>query len=173
MAVTLPSPPRADKRGSTPPVEPLENGDLLTAGEFLRRDEAMPHVKKAELIEGIVYLGSPVRLIHAEPDTLAQTWLGFYAAHTPGTEAAGHATCGLMWTTCLSPMRCCGSCPNVAGARASMRKVISPGRPNSSSKSRPAALRLICGQAPGLSSEWRARVSGLADGGEPVRLVRA
>ena len=92
MAVTLPSPPRADKRGSTPPVEPLENGDLLTAGEFLRRDEAMPHVKKAELIEGIVYLGSPVRLIHAEPDTLAQTWLGFYAAHTPGTEAAGHAT---------------------------------------------------------------------------------
>jgi len=75
-----------------PPVEPLENGDLLSAREFLCRYEAMPNVKKAELIEGIVYMGSPVRIIHAVPDTMMQTWLGFYAAHTPGTAAAGNAT---------------------------------------------------------------------------------
>lgn len=75
-----------------PAVQPLENGDLLTAHEFLRRYGAMTYLKKAELIEGVVYMGSPVRLAHAEPDTLLQTWLGYYAAHTPGTAAAGNAT---------------------------------------------------------------------------------
>ena len=73
-------------------AEPLENGDQLAASEFLRRYEAMPQVKKAELIEGVVYMGSPVRQIHADPDSLIQTWLGTYAAHTPGTKAAVNAT---------------------------------------------------------------------------------
>ncbi len=72
--------------------DPLENGDQLAASEFLRRYEAMPQVKKAELIEGVVYMGSPVRQIHADPDSLVQTWLGTYAAHTPGTKAAVNAT---------------------------------------------------------------------------------
>jgi Uma2 family endonuclease len=73
-------------------VPPLERGDSLGAVEFLRRYEAMPDVKKAELIEGIVYMGSPVRRAHAAPDNLIQTWLGFYSIRTPGTEAAGNAT---------------------------------------------------------------------------------
>jgi hypothetical protein len=34
----------------------FENGDRLARAEFERRYEAMPHVKKAELIEGVVYL---------------------------------------------------------------------------------------------------------------------
>ncbi len=37
-------------------VLPLENGDKLTRAEFERRYEAMPHLKKAELIEGVVYV---------------------------------------------------------------------------------------------------------------------
>ena len=38
---------------------PLENGDRLSRAEFERRYGAMPHLKKAELIEGVVYvLGS-------------------------------------------------------------------------------------------------------------------
>src|SRR5438445_8327103 len=73
-------------------MQPLESGDLLSAAEFLRRYEAMPAIKKAELIEGIGYMPSPVRLAHAEPDTLIQSWLGFYAAHTPGARAAANAT---------------------------------------------------------------------------------
>ena len=40
-------------------VAPLENGDRLTRAEFERRYDAMPHVKKAELIEGEVYMPSP------------------------------------------------------------------------------------------------------------------
>jgi Uma2 family endonuclease len=74
-------------------MEPLENGERLTAPEFLRRYEAMPEVKKAELIEGIVYMPSPVRFdAHAVPNTLIQTWLRTYSAKTPGTQVGGNGT---------------------------------------------------------------------------------
>ena len=42
-------------------IPPLENGDRLTRDEFERRYDAMPNLKKAELIEGEVYMPSPVR----------------------------------------------------------------------------------------------------------------
>lgn len=45
----------------------LENGDHLTRAEFERRYDAMPGLKRAELIEGVVYRPSPVRAYHAEP----------------------------------------------------------------------------------------------------------
>ena len=41
-------------------IPSLENGDRLTRAEFERRYEAMPNLKKAELIEGVVYMPSPV-----------------------------------------------------------------------------------------------------------------
>src|SRR5436309_321415 len=75
---------------STPP---LQSGDHLSAREFLRRYEAMPEVKKAELIDGIVYMGSPVRVDqHGEPDALIQTWLGTYSVATPGVKHATNST---------------------------------------------------------------------------------
>ncbi|MBI2948282.1 MAG: Uma2 family endonuclease [Verrucomicrobia bacterium] len=87
MAVTLAAP---SKRSAVPP---LENGDRLSAHEFLRRYEAMPEVKKAELINGVVYMPSPVRLAeHAEPDNAIQWWLKHYSIHTPGTRAGSNAT---------------------------------------------------------------------------------
>jgi Uma2 family endonuclease len=53
----------------------------------------MPDLKKAELINGVVHMPSPVRLTeHAEPDNLVQTWLGTYAIRTPGTKAGSNAT---------------------------------------------------------------------------------
>lgn len=71
----------------------LENGDHLSAEEFLRRYEAMPDVKKAELINGVVYMASPVRATqHAAPDSLIQTWIGWYAIATPGTSALTNPT---------------------------------------------------------------------------------
>jgi Uma2 family endonuclease len=74
-------------------LPPLESGDHLGAFEFLRRYEAMPEVKKAELINGIVFMTSPVRIDrHAEPDNLVQTWLGTYAISTPGVRAAANGT---------------------------------------------------------------------------------
>jgi Uma2 family endonuclease len=74
-------------------LEILENGDRLTAPEFLRRHEAMPEIKKAELIEGVVYMGSPVRFeAHSIPDSLIQTWLGTYAFETPGAQSGANGT---------------------------------------------------------------------------------
>lgn len=71
-------------------IPSLENGDHLSAREFLRRYEAMPEVKKAELIQGIVHMASPVRLdLHGKPDALIQGWLCVYAASHP---EATHAT---------------------------------------------------------------------------------
>src|SRR5687767_10507294 len=37
-------------------IPPLEPGDHLTRREFERRYQNMPNVKKAELIEGLVYI---------------------------------------------------------------------------------------------------------------------
>ncbi|MFM7370631.1 MAG: Uma2 family endonuclease, partial [Sphaerospermopsis kisseleviana] len=49
-------------------IPPLENGDRLTRSEFERRYHTMPDVKKADLIEGIVYMASPVRIrSHGKP----------------------------------------------------------------------------------------------------------
>ncbi|MGH8248089.1 MAG: Uma2 family endonuclease, partial [Gammaproteobacteria bacterium] len=50
-------------------------------------------VTKAELIEGIVHMPSPVRYTqHAQPDGIIQGWLHYYAARTPGTQYAPNAT---------------------------------------------------------------------------------
>ena len=64
---------------------PLESGDRLSRPEFERRYAASPHVKKAELIEGVVYVASPLRFVpHAEPHGNLVAWLGVYKAMTPG-----------------------------------------------------------------------------------------
>lgn len=74
-------------------LPPLESGDRLTRAEFERRYNAMPQVKKAELIEGIVYVASPRRYRrHGQPHLLVTTWLGTYCAATPGVEAADAPT---------------------------------------------------------------------------------
>ncbi len=74
-------------------VLPLENGDKLTRAEFERRYEAMPHLKKAELIEGVVYVPSPVRhRFHGRQHIHLANWLGHYEAGTPGVEASDNST---------------------------------------------------------------------------------
>jgi hypothetical protein len=71
----------------------LEPGDRLTRAEFERRYDAMPELKKAELIEGVVFMPSPVRLSrHGQPHLHLLTWLGVYQASTPGIRAAGEAS---------------------------------------------------------------------------------
>jgi Uma2 family endonuclease len=68
-------------------IPPLENGDRLTRPEFERRYEAMPHLKKAELIEGEVHMPSPVRhRQHGKPHGQLMTWIGTYSASTSGVE---------------------------------------------------------------------------------------
>ena len=74
-------------------IPPLENGDRLTRAEFERRYDAMPELKKAELIEGEVYMPSPVRHgRHSHPHTRLVTWLGAYETDTPGVEAGDNGS---------------------------------------------------------------------------------
>ena len=57
---------KQDDSGRRPP--PLFNGDHLTRSEFERRYAAQPHIKKAELIEGVVHMPLPVHLDqHSKP----------------------------------------------------------------------------------------------------------
>jgi Uma2 family endonuclease len=90
-----------DRNGAIPP---LENGDRLTADEFMRRYEAMPGLKKAELIEGVVYVPSPVRhRYHGRPHLHLLNWLGHYEAGTPGVEAGDNSTVQLGLTDTPQP----------------------------------------------------------------------
>ena len=74
-------------------IPPLETGDHLTRREYERRYNAMPNVKKAELIEGVVYMPSPVRFKnHGSPHLQMATWVGVYLGHTPGLSAGDNAT---------------------------------------------------------------------------------
>ena len=74
-------------------LPPLENGDRLTRNEFEARYSAMPELKKAELIEGVVYLASPVRANnHSGPHGDLITWLGTYRVFTPGVTINDNAT---------------------------------------------------------------------------------
>ena len=68
-------------------IPPLENGDRLTRPEFERRYNAMPEVRKAELIEGIVYMAAALRFkSHSQPHGLIVGWLSNYVAVMPEVE---------------------------------------------------------------------------------------
>jgi len=72
---------------------PLNSGDRLSRAEFERRYRAQPEIKKAELIEGVVYVASPVRIEqHSEPHGNIIIWLGNYRAFTPGLRLADNGT---------------------------------------------------------------------------------
>jgi Uma2 family endonuclease len=74
-------------------VPPLESGDRLTRYEFEHRYQAMPYIKKAELIEGVVYVASPVRMAnHGRPHAALVGWLMVYKAATPGVDLGDNAT---------------------------------------------------------------------------------
>ena len=73
-------------------IPELEAGDHLTRREFHRRYEAMPNLKKAELIEGVVYMSSPVRRKHGKYTSRINAWLSIYNFATVGTEVADNTT---------------------------------------------------------------------------------
>ena len=72
----------------------LENGDRLDRREFERRYRAMPDLKKAELVEGTVYvMASPLSAdLHGAPHSEIITWLGYYKAKTPGLRVCDNAS---------------------------------------------------------------------------------
>jgi hypothetical protein len=74
-----------------PLVPPFRAGDRLSREEFLRRWDAHPEIKRAELIGGIVYMPSPVTYDHGDMEGDVGGWLHLYKSRTPST-ASGHNT---------------------------------------------------------------------------------
>lgn len=73
-------------------IPPLENGDRLTRPEFERRYTASK-IPKAELVEGVVYVHSPVRARgHGMPHAMMSGWLGIYSFATEGVTPYVNAT---------------------------------------------------------------------------------
>jgi Uma2 family endonuclease len=76
-----------------PQTLPLQSGDRLTRAEFERRYDAMPKSQKAELINGRVYMASPVHeSTHGTPHILLSTWFGVYCASTPQVTPADNTS---------------------------------------------------------------------------------
>lgn len=79
-----------DQRTQVPALEP---GDCLNRYEFERRYNAMPELKKAELIEGIVYMQAAVRSeYHGEPHAELMGLLFTYKSTTPGVRCSDNAS---------------------------------------------------------------------------------
>ncbi len=88
-------------------IPPLQNGDRLTAEEFERRFDAMPGLKKAELINGVVYMAPPVSIDeHAGPHFDMVAWLGLYRLATPGIRGGDNATIRLPLANRPQPDAC-------------------------------------------------------------------
>jgi Uma2 family endonuclease len=70
----------------------LADGMRMSREEFLRRWEALPGLKYAELINGVVRMPSPLSLDHGDIDHSVARWLGWYLDETPGVKASSNAT---------------------------------------------------------------------------------
>lgn len=85
-------------------IPPLENGDRLNRFEFERRYNAMPNLKKAELVEGIVYMPAALRFrSHGQPHSWLITWLGNYVAMTPNVSIGDTPTVRLDFDNAPQP----------------------------------------------------------------------
>lgn len=73
-------------------VPALVAGDFLSRTEFLHRWEAMPDLKRAELIRGVVYMPSPLSLEHGDTEFDLAGWLAVYKLATPGCQGANNTT---------------------------------------------------------------------------------
>src|SRR6266498_3961583 len=77
---------------TVPLLPPLEAGDHLDQTTYHARYEAMPPDFRAELIGGVVFVPSPLRLEHGESHALIMGWLTNYWSATPGTSVRDNAT---------------------------------------------------------------------------------
>ena len=82
----------------------MNAGDRLSRAEFERRYQAHPEINKAELIEGVVHMPSPVHYaLHSQPHVDIITWLGVYRAATPGVAGGDNATVRLDYENVVQP----------------------------------------------------------------------
>jgi Uma2 family endonuclease len=82
----------AERPGRVAPLPPLVEGQRLDQAEFHRRYEAMPPGTRAELIDGVVFMPSPVGHDHGRAHVPVIVWLDRYAEDTPGVEVLDNAS---------------------------------------------------------------------------------
>jgi len=70
----------------------LHSGDHMSQAEFHRIYEQMPEDFRAELIGGIVYVASPLKVPHSKYHLPLGSLLFHYESATPGVEAGDNAT---------------------------------------------------------------------------------
>src|SRR5688572_5819901 len=77
-----------------PPPEPYElrNGDRMNSEEFMRAYEQTPKDFRAELIGGIVYVSSPLKIKHGNNHFPLGSVLFAYESSTPGTQSGDNTT---------------------------------------------------------------------------------
>ena len=111
-------------------VPPLVDGDHLSVAEFLRRYKAMPQLKKAELIEGVVHVSSAVSIDHGGPHARFIIWLGYYWSVTPGTELLDNTTAILdLGENCPQPDGCLRILPEYGGRSRTSKNRFVEGAP--------------------------------------------
>jgi Uma2 family endonuclease len=85
---------RNPQRPPRPAIPPLQNGDRLSRDEFERRYDATPNLKKAELIDGLVYMPPPPvsDSYHGSPHFDLIGWLSLYRASTVGVRGGDNSS---------------------------------------------------------------------------------
>ena len=110
-------------------VPPLENGDYLDQPTFHERYESMEEDVRAELIGGIVYMSSPVRIAHSRTARLVDVWLDGYEVTTPGTEVLSDVSNIMGPRSEPEPDHCMRLLPEVGGQTTVNRKGYLVGAP--------------------------------------------
>ncbi len=90
-------------RPKSPALPPLSAGQRLDPDTFHDRYEAMPPATRAELIDGIVHMPSPVGSDHSDMHSNAVIWLGCYRAATPGVRETDNASLRLGGSSEVQP----------------------------------------------------------------------
>ena len=75
----------------------LVEGQRLDQPAFHALYEAMPPGTRAELIDGVVYMPSPLSLEHSTAQVPVIVWLSYYAELVPGVQALDNTTTILGW----------------------------------------------------------------------------
>jgi Uma2 family endonuclease len=75
----------------------LVEGQRLDQPTFHALYQTMPAGTRAELIDGVVHIPSPVGLEHGEAHVPVIVWLSYYAENTPGAQAMDNATTIIGW----------------------------------------------------------------------------
>ena len=79
--------------------EALVDGQRLDQPTFHALYTAMPPGTRAELIDGVVHMPSPVGRAHGRAHVPVIMWLGHYAENTSGVEVLDNATTILGWNS--------------------------------------------------------------------------